>query len=72
MSSKQGKKYEEFFEIAKSGESAKCLKCYDVLKLSQRSRKGLSVHLKTKHKIDLNALPISSQAASTLSDIPTL
>lgn len=38
-----------------TAENAKCLKCSVILKLSQRSRKGLVTHLKSKHSIDLNS-----------------
>lgn len=52
----------DFFVKNDTGESAKCLKCSAILKLSQRSRKGLVVHLKSKHCIDLNS---QSQASTS-------
>ena len=44
-------------------EKAKCLKCFAILKLSQRSRKGLVTHLRSKHCIDLK-----SQASTSKKD----
>ncbi|XP_060801934.1 uncharacterized protein LOC132903887 [Amyelois transitella] len=39
----------------KSDKGGKCLMCSDELKISQRSTKGLKIHLKTKHNIDINS-----------------
>jgi len=46
-------------------ENAKCLKCSAILKLSQRSRKGLVTHLRSKHCIDLKS---QSQASTSRKD----
>ena len=45
----------DYFVKSDTAENAKCLKCSAILKLSQRSRKGLITHLKSKHCIDLKS-----------------
>lgn len=39
----------------KNDKGGKCLLCSDELKISQRSTKGLKIHLKTKHNIDIGS-----------------
>jgi hypothetical protein len=39
----------DYFDKGDKGENAKCLLCSAILKISQRSIKGLLIHLKTKH-----------------------
>jgi len=43
----------DYFVKGESNENAKCLLCDNILKISQRSRKGLITHLKSKHCIQL-------------------
>lgn len=43
----------DYFIKGESNENAKCLLCNNILKISQRSRKGLITHLKSKHCIQL-------------------
>lgn len=45
----------DYFGKSDTAENAKCLLCSAILKLSQRSRKGLVIHLKSKHYIDLKS-----------------
>lgn len=45
----------------KTGETAKCSLCNNILKISQRSTTGLKYHLKSKHCIDLAAVQTSVQ-----------
>lgn len=45
----------DYFVEGDTAENAKCLLCSAILKLSQRSRKGLVTHLKSKHCIDLKS-----------------
>lgn len=51
----------DYFAKGDSAENAQCLLCSAVLKLSQRSRKGLVIHLKSKHCIDLKSQSSTSR-----------
>lgn len=59
------KRYEDYFDIDTTRASAKCLKCSQILKISQRSKTGLKGHLLSKHGIDLDAVSAAPQIAAT-------
>lgn len=45
----------DYFVKSDTDESAKCQLCSATLKISQRSKKGLFTHLKSKHNVDLKS-----------------
>lgn len=56
----------KYFAKGEHLDNAKCLLCSAVLKISQRSRKGLVTHLKSKHFIELKSNPSSSQQNTSI------
>lgn len=57
----------DYFKKSENNESAECLLCSSILKISQRSRKGLVTHLKSKHCIDLKSQKSESEPQASTS-----
>lgn len=55
----------DYFKKDEKGESGKCLLCSATLKISQRSTKGLTGHLKSKHCVNFKSSDVQEEEAST-------
>ena len=47
----------QYFLREKSGQSAQCKQCHNIIKTAGGTTTGLHVHLKTKHETDLRKRP---------------